>query len=227
MSKINSVIPHQSFELVRDRLAEILAEELSNQHALSAEAVLNADVWIERATPVNLSELPAVAVSFAKGDYENSDTRQVDGNYTYYVDCSVSAESTAQARGDKLAALALQRLLGVCRAILKSPAYRTLDYQPPFNCSLEVSAIMVGDPSGDPDASSSVSGRLEVMVRIPEYSVMQSAVPIAGSQTTVKLDLTDQGYVYRRNSPIAIGTQSLSILATEDGRALIKEPAYS
>ena len=62
MAQIYNIIPVQNFELIRDRIALILATEVNNQFVLSGNEDINCDVWLERSTPFDKIENPTINV---------------------------------------------------------------------------------------------------------------------------------------------------------------------
>lgn len=62
MAQINTIIPVQNFELIRDRIALILATEINNQFVLSGNEDINCYVWLERSTPFDKIENPIINV---------------------------------------------------------------------------------------------------------------------------------------------------------------------
>jgi hypothetical protein len=199
MSKITGPIPPQSFELVRDRIGEILADEINNQFAIvTNNPDLKATVWVERFFPFDETELPAVVVMLAKGSYDGQTQIQADGTYTFNIDGHFRSKSKADGKGDKKAMLNLQRLLGVMRGILDHPEYTTLGFQNPFVMKRHIKDISIADPNGN-DVSAVVMGRLTFEVKVPEKYNLKVPGLISGYDTTVKLEETEKGYYYSSN----------------------------
>lgn len=198
MSKILVAIPPQNFEIIRDRLAVILADELENQ-VLFYNPELDANVYVERTDPINNTELPALNVSLASGSYDNKDVTGTDGTYTFNIDAYTSAKATALANADTQSTFNLHRLLGVCRYILENPVYRNLGYVTPYISRVTVGSINIAEP-GAKDALSTFMGRLTVTVRVVETTALLPAELIAGYETAAKLYTTEQGYVLSKSS---------------------------
>lgn len=194
MAKILQQIPQQGFEVVCARIAEILAEEFAHQYAVYLG--LNPTVWLERSIPFDETEYPAINVALDHGDYSGATVKKVDGEYVFNVDCYTAAPTSGVNGGDKLSALNLHKILGMCRSILQNPCYRTLGIAAPFLAAVSVNGIRIAAPSNVQDAISTGIGRLEVKMQMPETVELQKGIIIGGSDTTVKLALTDQGYKY-------------------------------
>ena len=195
MPQIPAAIPTQAFELIRNRIAEILVDELPSQATLAGDSQLNARVFVERFVQFDLTELPAVNVSINRTAYSEQTQRNTDGEHTFSVDVHTSAKSTSTVRGDSLAIFRLQKLLGVVRGILEDSRYKTLGFAPPFIESRKVTAIEYAQPT-EGDGTSTVVGRITFVVRAPDRSGVVTPELIAGYDTQVKLALTNKGYIF-------------------------------
>jgi hypothetical protein len=195
MPQIPAAIPTQAFELIRNRIAEILVDELPEQATLSGDTQINATVYVERFVPFDHTELPALNVSLGRDVYSEQTQRSTDGEHTYNIDVHCSAKSTPSVRGDSLAVFRLQKLLGVCRGVLEDSRYKTLGFAPPFIESRKVTAIDYAQPT-EGDSTSSVMGRITFVVRAPDRNGVVTPELIAGYDTQVKLGLTEKGYIF-------------------------------
>lgn len=195
MSVLNGIIPPQGFEIIRDRIASILADEIIHQHALTSDSDLDLDVWMERFIPFGKEELPAINVSLASGLFSGHTQKQTDGTYIYFIDCHTKAASTEDDQGDRLATIKLHRLLGICRAILENPRYQTLGFTQPYISNRHCTELSIADP-GKQDAVNSIMGRLAFSVKVRETMELIDAPLLARSDTRIKLYQTDKGYFY-------------------------------
>jgi len=197
MALLTQKIPEQNFELVRDRIAEILADEISAQSLIvPLTPELNATVFVERFVPFDKTDIPCVNVVFANGNYDNQNTLTADGLYKYNIDVYAKAKSTTIDGGDKLASIKLHRLLGICRAILENPQYRTLAFAPPSLQRTTVVDIAIEQPQNTQDGSSVIMGRLTFDVSVCEGAQLKTANNISGWETSVQMDETPQGYQF-------------------------------
>lgn len=193
---ITNVIPKQGFEVVRDRIADILTIEIDTQAQLSYEAYLDlVTVHTEIANPIDKIELPCIIVSFANDNFSNKSQGSEDGLCTYHIDVYTSAKSTATIPGDKIAALRLQKLLGLCRYILADPIYKTLGLSTPFIGRVYNGEINIGQIN-TADAINTAMGRLTLYVVCNESNKFITPSLIAGYTTSVQLDESDLGYFY-------------------------------
>lgn len=203
MSLIPVQIPRQSFEIILDRIGEILSDEIINQkvNGWIEDVYWGAEsaVWVERWIPFDKTEVPCVNVSLDKGDYEMQTPIETDAIYRYNIDCYAFAKSDEDAEGDADSMIRLHRLMGVCRAILENPRYKTLGFAAPFIENRHFESLGKGTPNKQ-DALSQTFGRLTFAVRVLETTELDTPSLIRGYDTTVKLELTDKGYRWQRNN---------------------------
>jgi len=195
MALINLSIPTQNFELVHNRIGEILTEELQNQVLSYYRTEFDMKVWKERDIQFNQAELPSINVIMERADYDNMHLGQTDGNTRYFIDAYYKAKSTQDSLGDELASNRLQKLLGAVAYILRDPKYKTLGFARPFIQHTRIESMVFGKPIKQ-DASHVVLGRLAFIVRVPETNVLVTAPAFAGNDTQVSLQQTDQGYYW-------------------------------
>jgi hypothetical protein len=201
MSEINGIIPSQSFELVRDQIGAILFTEFDKQAELTYNPDLEVEVWVERFVPFDRKELPAINVMLATGNYDGDTVAQSDGTYTYLIDFHARAKTNNDGKGDNLALLKLQKMIGIARAIIMNPKYRTLGFAAPFVMSRRVTGFEIANPDSA-NADSVVWGRMKVVVQVPETTELIDASLIEGFDTTVELEYSEKGYG-GENSPVA------------------------
>jgi len=200
MPQINSIIANQAFEVLRDRIYEILFDELDNQFRLSGDYDLDVLVLKESSGPFDIAHLPVCSVSLATGDWGNENQGSDDGTYQFNIDIHTAAKNGPAGPGDQAATLLLHRLLGICRAILRDPKYKTLGYATgpgitPFIMNTKCSNFNIAAP-GNQDANNTMMGRLVFTVRANEVIAFIEPDLIAGYDTTVKISDSEQGYVY-------------------------------
>ena len=201
MSLINIPIQPQAYEIIRDQIAIILATEIDNQGVLTYDPkLLGMKVFVEAINPEDKVELPLINISFVKGVF--GDLKVQDGTtkgiYTFFIDVYSNAKQTDNERGDKTSALLLQNILGKCRVIIDHPVYRTLAFATGFIFRVNSKEINIRD-DGKNDALNSRMGRLAVEVQAQELTSLPDGILLAGSDTTVKINETDDGYFYSVN----------------------------
>ena len=203
MSKIFTYIPQQAFELVRLRVFGILGEELANQLNALGNYLADADVYLERFIPFALTDLPAVNVTLATGEYQGQTAITSPGTYRYFIDFYHSAVTTGleqEQSYDRLAMLNVTRLLGIGRAIIEDARYNTLGFAPPFISRRWIEKIGIAEPN-DRDAAGMVKGRIILAVTVNESVPLASAIAWAENFTQLNLADTDAGYMYIQTQP--------------------------
>lgn len=195
---LEALIPPQNFELVRDRLAFVLQAELENQQYLGADIIVPT-IYIERGVPFNDTELPAINIQYSGGAYGNKDVTQVQGTYTYYIDVMAQNSTVGIERGDALAMIAVQRIAGLIRAILDNPLYITLGFSRPSLGHVECSSMQIAD-RGDTDAKNSAMARVLYTAQVAEGNQLITAPEFAAAYSTIKIDVSDAGFMYITNN---------------------------
>ncbi len=196
MALINTLIPPASFEIVRDRITAILAEEILNQHTLFPDPQLaGLTIYMERIIPFNRGETKSINVRWAGTPYSSRTMVQADGTNTYQIDCYAAAKTNDTEAGDSMAIIRVSKLMRIVRAILLNPKYKTLGYQPGFVMSVNISNIKV-DREPEQDAMNFMMGSLLFDVKLPETTELINPPLIAGAETSIELQESDKGYFY-------------------------------
>ncbi len=196
MAKITGIIPPQAYEYVRDKIANILTDELWNQVLLSGNYDLDVEMFMESNNfYIDKIDLSAVNVSLAKGSWANESAGSSEGTYEFYIDVYTNSKTSDTVSGDVKASLRLQRIAGVIRAILKNPIYKRLDFITKFIVRTTISEFNVGPATKD-DALNTMMGRLSFMVTANETTELIQALMIEAYQTKTKLGNTQKGYFY-------------------------------
>jgi hypothetical protein len=204
MALITAPIPIQAFELIRNRIGEILIEELSNQVSVYSDQTLALNVYIERSVPLDKTELPAINVNFAGGPLDSKNIKDGSNSYAYNIDVYTSAKATDLQSGDEKSAIACQRIIGACRSIILNPVYKTLGFATGANAFISrVTAreISVLDPAaGKQDADSTHMERLVIIVSCTEIESLIIPSNIDGYDARVTIDNGSFGYKYTGNA---------------------------
>lgn len=202
MSLIDGIIPPSAAEIVIDRVGQFLAEELANQAVLTSNALFNAPVFKERVTPYLPEEGPTLNVFFERSEFSGQHQGQSNAEVRIIVEAFSNAKATGtskETRADVLSMIKLKRLLHVCRYILDDPLYKTLAFDPGFIMWRHVENIWFR-PETKQDADTSRLGRLTYVVKVAEVNALINPPTIAGYVTTVKLEETENGYIWNRET---------------------------
>lgn len=205
---LNYAIPLQNFEVVRDRIGEILAIEFENQHTNYSlpDEINPSGIDVERFIQIDEKEFPIIIVSLAKGGYDQKTyDGTARGEYGYLIDIYTGSASTIGEGGDVIASLNLHRMLGICRAILDDPKYKTLGFNPTSDGlqiqSVSVESIIIGQPSNPNNTIDFIWGRLQYKVTVPETCPLITPTNTAiGANITATLEDTGKFYRWVANS---------------------------
>jgi len=195
MPVITNIIPEQPVELVRNRVAEILLDELDNQVSLFMNYDLDVDVDVESQNPyVDKVDMPLVSVSVLKGNLGNKHQGQQDGKYQLAVEVFTNAKSTAAQKADQRATFHLHKIMGAVRYILEDPKYKWLGYvQNTFIIRTFLSDFIIYESKKD-DANCTIGGRWVLNFEVVESNTLITPQLADGYLTKAKLYLTAQGY---------------------------------
>lgn len=195
---ISAVIGRQGFEIIRDRICQILLTEFESQYLKTYDQDLNLaeeSIYMERFIAFNQSELPALNVGIERGDYEDYHPGQEGGVYRFFVECNVKAANDADARGDRKAKILAQKLLGISRYILQDPIYRKLSFPPGLIRHCHVESFVFTSPTQH-DLENTNSARMIFVVKAVESNELIETALLKSSFTGVKLGESDQGYYW-------------------------------
>jgi len=196
-SLITGIIPRRGYEIIRDRICQILLEEIQNQFVLTSDQDLNiTQVFMERMVPFDFTELPALNVGLERGDYSNQHQGQYDGDYRFFFECNTRGETDGDDRGDMMAKVKVQKLMGVAQAILENPIYKTLGFTPGQLIKHRHVESFVFAESTRQDAENITMARSILVVKSVEVTDLIEANLIQGYDTRVKLYETEKGYYW-------------------------------
>ena len=203
MAILTELIPQQNFELVRDRIGEIIKDELENQVVLQPNelALKDVSVFVDRIVKINKSELPLINVFLDIGNFNNQDVEAQDGVFMYTIQFYFGGKSSQnEARGDQASLRNLQRLIGVVRGIIQSAKYLTLGFAKPSVLHRSIKSILISDPAASQDGSNISQGSLTLEVRLVEDAEMFTSRTLLGADTTIKLSESSKGFEYKIDS---------------------------
>lgn len=192
-SIIENIIPRQGFEIVLEKIAVILFEELTRQKSLQT---LGDDfgVYIERQTAYDKNEGIVISVGMDGADYVGKNQFDVQGNTTYFIDLYTTGDETLVTTGDNNSRFLTLKWLGMMRSILSSTKYKTLGFQPGLIGGTMVEKIQNQLSYGNGDANFIKFARITFSVRIQENQEMWTSIELQGNDTTIKINETEKGF---------------------------------
>lgn len=224
MSLIQGVIPRQGFEIIRDRICEILVDEFAGQFILSGDADLESmKVYMERMIPFDHTELPALNVGIERGDYQSYHQGQSEAVYRFFIEANTFGETDDDFRGDTLAKVTVHKIIGIARAILENPVYKTLGFQAGQLISHRHIESFVFAESTRQDAENVTMARMILVVKCVETTELIEADLISNWNTTVKLYDTNKGYYWSRDEIENVFYEDGEVVEYEDGADLVYE----
>lgn len=194
MAVIKDIIPKQNFELVNERIGEILKLELEHQKTLQ-EFDDPVNVFNERLDAFQQEEELMINTMF---DSENNNTHSQKsslGNVHYFIDVYSTGKSKGNVDGGTASARRLHKFLGMCRFILSDSQYRTLGFNPGTIAGTAIESMQIATLENK-DAANVTMGRIVLAVRLQEQQPLTNGPVVSKSLTGIKLDLTDLGYKY-------------------------------
>lgn len=195
MALINYELPTRAYELIRDRIALIIEDELVQQAAITYEDLFLLPVYVQRSKPFDPSEVRMINVSVESGRFDNQTVIDSDGEYTFFVDVFGIGSYNGVDDGDKLASFEVQRLAGTIQGILSSPLYVTLGFDRPFIMRAKVTGFEPGTIDRGESANISVC-RVTFVVKSSQNEISQPAINSFVTSTQVLLYETELGYLY-------------------------------
>ena len=199
MAIITETIPRQGFEIVQNRIGEILLLELTNQKVLQG-FTSDFGVFLERQEPFDKEEDVMITVMLAGADYKGFTQRDSQGDTTYVIDVFASGYGTPTMQPSLVARDKAFLYMGMVRYILASGKYQTLGLPPGViggkyveSFKFDIDFSNFGNHSNY-DARYIRYGRLIFSVRIQENQDLWTGIPLLGNNTLVTLDSTNKGF---------------------------------
>lgn len=190
MATITESIGTQGFELVDNRIAEILVEEIANQQALQSYDD-DVAVFSERIIPFDKSEDVAITVAFREADYDGFTTKDSQGNCIYFIDIFTSGVGDSEVTASESARLKLFRYIGLIRYILSSGKFLTLGFPPGLiggkylkKITLDTDYSNFGNHSNY-DGSNIRFARIMFVVRVQENQLLWDGVALQGNNSKI------------------------------------------
>lgn len=195
---IDYKIGKKNFQQIGENIAAILETEFKNQWTTyENEDCRCVDVYKDRVTPLDETELTVVNVTFAASWYDNKHQGSKSADNTYYIDVYCNSKSTKDRDSDDIAQERIQKVLGVIDEVLEHPLYKKLGFVPNGIISgTMVEGIEIVYPKETMDALASVFGRVTLKVRGIESTGLNVGVDLDAAITKVYINSTTKGFKY-------------------------------
>lgn len=205
MALITEIIPVQGFEIVQNRIGEILLMELQNQKTLQG-ITSDFGVFLEREEPYDKSEDVMITVMLHGSDYTGFTQKDSQGNTSYIIDVFAGGFGTSTQQPSLVARRKIFEYVGMIRYILSSAKYQTLGL--PYgliggkyveSIKFDIDFSNFGNHSNY-DGSFIRFARILFTVRIQENQALWDGIPLLGNDTLVTLDETNKGFQFKFNN---------------------------
>ena len=124
-SIITELIPDQPFQIIQNRIGEILLEEITAQHTLQ-----NLDssfaFFVERISPYDVSEDVVITIACREQDNQEYTQQSSQGQNMYFVDIFCGGIENGNQSISENVRLKLFKYVGIVKYILNSGKYPTL-----------------------------------------------------------------------------------------------------
>ncbi len=198
MAILDEQIPVQGFEIVANRIGEILTQEIANQQTLQNfdETV---EVFLERMEPFTKEQDVMITVAYRQSDPEGNTQVDYQGNEMYFIDLFVTGNGKDGILPSIVAKNKLFRYLGLIRYILSSAKLPTLGLPPGLIGGRYIKRITLDTDYSNFGNHSNYDwayirfARIIFTVRVQENTKAWEGIPLLGNDSQIHLENTDQG----------------------------------
>jgi hypothetical protein len=198
MPIITEQIGTQGFELVGNRIGEILLEEVLNQKEIQSFED-NVEIYLELQEPFDKSQDVVISVDYKLSEYEGYTTRDSQGKCLYYVDIWTCGYGIGDTPASIVAKDKLFRYLGIVRYVLSSSKYLTLGFPAGLIGGKYIEKIIVDNDYSNHERHSNQDGsyirfaRVLFSVRVQENQNLWDSVVLQGNNTKITYNNTPKG----------------------------------
>jgi len=220
MSKITGILSYANFELIRSKIASILATELTAQLALNVAArtaellketpdtalvalydlnisCIPSKVYEEKFIRPNPNDYPLINVVLTNVPLNDGTSNTVQyGVNKYQIEFYQDSKSQSANDGDVLATIKLHRIMAICRQILMYREYDQLDLGTMIGYRI-VQDMMIAQPNTGADNSHhAIFGKFDLMVKVGEVVSDLEGAELQESDTTMTIYDSELGYFW-------------------------------
>lgn len=198
MAIITEPILTQNFEIVANRIGEILKEEISNQQDLQGFTE-DVEVFLERMEPFDKSEDVMISVSFRENDLDSYNVQDAQGNCMYFIDLFTTGLGIGDEPPSINAKNKLFRYLGLIRYILSSGKIPTLGFPRGFIGGKYIKKVVIDTDYSNFGNHSNYDGafirfaRFVFVVRVNEKQELWDGIALNGNGTVFNYQNTPKG----------------------------------
>lgn len=173
-----------NFEIVRNQIAIILAEEIYNQLSISSNNI-DLGVFLERQIPISNSEDTVINISVANVEYQDKTLTTMQGSYNFFIDVYSTQINSPYKQ---------QLIINYVRYILSNQRYRTLDFKAGFIGGTYVNSFEINNDLLALDSDFVKISRLVFNCRIMENEKQNDGLDLYLNETKFEIENTELGY---------------------------------
>lgn len=196
MPKISEKILKQSFELVFDRLAFILLDEITNQKDLQ-DFEEDFVIMKEMVSPPDNSNEVLLNILFDSSSKSSQGQKDSNNRLVYFIDIYTTGVASDEKSGDEYTTDLMHKYLRLVDYILSYTGYNMLDFDYGIIGGTSVESLNVMEPENEGNSNFSRFGRATFSVKALEQRTLFEGSFLEETDTKVKLELTDKGYQYK------------------------------
>jgi hypothetical protein len=198
-------------EIVRNKIASILATEEANQRVLATDASKDPNLWkfsvfIERAKPwlvltdnngSEIGEMPLVNVSFDNDSFDNKGSANIGfqkARGIFYIDCYATKNRTISMTGDEASSKEADRIARLVRNIIMHGNYTYLDLRQTVTRRFITRREKLQPDIKMEGLENVIVSRISVEVEYEEYT--NQGVPVTMEQVFGQCKVSDTSQVY-------------------------------
>lgn len=205
MAVITELIPSQGYEIVQNRIGEILAEEIANQQDIQG-LTDDVEVFVERIEPFDKSEDVMISLAFREGDYDGYTQRDTQGSYMYFIDVFAAGGGVGNQSPSTNVKNKLFKYVGFIRYILSSGKIATLGFPAGLIGGKYIKKITLDTDYSNFGNHSNYDGafirfcRIIFIVRVQENQELWAGIPLEGNDTQITYENSSKGTQVKFNN---------------------------
>jgi len=196
-SIITEQIPDQPFQIIQNRIGEILLEEITAQHALQ-NLDSSFEFFVERINPYDKAEDVVITLAYREAENQEYTQHNSQGHHVYFIDIFTGGIENGALSQSEDVRLKLFKYVGIVKYILNSGKYPTLGFPRGLIANKHVKKVTFdtdysnwGNHSNY-DASGIRFCRIIFMVMANESTELWTGIPLQGNDSIVYTG-TDKG----------------------------------